>query len=96
MTNSVSGGSAASFPEDRVPFHLLALKKALCKLDHGLGIVGLAAEDVEIRGVGLIGEMGGDQGRLDELGHGESRHPFVLTEMHHLGFPIAFHLDEVT
>ena len=79
-----------------MPFHFFGFEKALCKLDHGLRIIGLAAKNIEISGIGLIGKMGGDQGGLNELSHGESRHPFILTEMNHLSFPIAFHFDEVT
>jgi hypothetical protein len=39
--------------------------------------------------------MGGDQGGLDELGHGESRHPLIFAEMNHLGLPEALHFNNV-
>lgn len=76
-------------------FHPPGFEECLGEFSYDLRIVGLAAEHIEIGGVGLIGKMGRDQGSLNELGHGESRHPFIFAEVNHLGFPEAFHLDEV-
>jgi len=96
MDKPDSRGSLASFSEDRVSFHFSGFEKLLGELGYDLGIVRFAAKHVEIGRVGLIGKMGRDQGSLNELGHGEPRHPFVLAEMNHLGFPEAFHFNEVT
>jgi hypothetical protein len=79
-----------------VPFHFLGFEKFLGKVGHDLRIVALAAEHIQIGGVGLVGKMSGDQGGLDELSHGVSGHPFILAKMNHLGLPEAFHFDEVT
>ncbi len=76
-------------------FHPPCFEESLGKVGYDLGIVRLAAEHIEIGGVGLIGKVGRDQGSLNELSHGESRHPFIFAEMNHLGFPEAFHSNEV-
>jgi hypothetical protein len=88
-------GSLESFSENCVPFHPPGFEESLGKVGYDPGIVGLATKDIEIGGVGLIGKMGRDQGGLNELSHGESRHPFIFAEMNHLGFPEAFHSNEV-
>jgi len=95
MDRPVSRGRPPSFPEDRMSFHLPCFEKFFRKIGHCPCIVSFAAKHIEIDGVGLIGKMGRDQGGLNELSHGESRHPFVLAEMNHLSFPEALHFNEV-
>lgn len=79
-----------------MPFYPLGFEEFLGKVGYDLGVVRFAAEHIEIGSVGLIGEMGGDQGCLNELSHGESCYPFIFAEMNHLGFPEAFHFDKGT
>jgi hypothetical protein len=96
MDKPFSWGSPESFPDDGVSFHSVGLEEFLGKVGHHLRIVSLAAEHVEISGIRLVGKMGRDQGGLDELSHGVSGYPLILAKMNYLGFPIAFHLNEVT
>ena len=76
-----------------MPFHPPGFEEPLGKGSDDLGIVRLAAEHIKVGGVGLIRKMGGDQGGLNKLSHGESRYPFILAEMNHLGFPETLHFD---
>jgi hypothetical protein len=92
----LSWGSSASFSEDGVPFHPPGFEESFGKGSYDLGIVRLATKHIEIGGVGLIRKMGRDQGGLNKLSHGESRHSFIFAEMNHLGFPETLHFNKVT
>ena len=70
-----------------------AAEEPLGKLRCLFGAVALAREDIQVRGVGLVGEVSADAGSFDKLNHRESRHLFVLAEVHHCALPEALHLN---
>src|SRR2546422_2424571 len=69
-------GSGAVARSEELPGELL----------HHCRVVALAAEDVEVRPIRVVGEVPADQGRLDELEHRVACRP-SLTEMDDLALP---------
>ncbi len=85
-----------SFSLDRLRIDTLGLKESFRIVYNCLRVIGLATKDIEIGCVGLVREMGGNQRRLYELGHGISSDPFVFAKMDDLGFTKAFHSNTLT
>src|SRR5713226_8532113 len=78
-------GTGAAARSEELPGELL----------HQRWVVALAAEDVQVRPVRVVGEVPADKRRLDELEHRVACHP-SLTEMDDLALPESLHLDQFT
>ncbi len=74
---------------------VLGLEECLGEVCHHVRIVELAAEDIQVDVVALVGEVAGDKGCLNELGHGEARDPRILTKVNNDGLAEALHANEV-
>ena len=77
---------------ERVP---LGFEIFCCESRRALGIVGGAAEHIQVDGAAGIGKMGRDQRRFDQLCHAETLHARLIAEEYHLRFAIASHFDTV-
>ena len=73
----------------------LGSEELLCKISHHLGLIELAAKNVQIGCVACVCEMSRYKRGLYQLRHGVSCNPFFLPKIHHLGLTETFHLDEV-
>lgn len=60
-----------------------------------VGRVSFAGKDIQINRVGIVGEMSGDEGGFNELGHGKARDARVFAEINHNGLAESFHFDQI-
>ena len=74
---------------------VLGLEELLREVRHYVWVVELAAEDIQVDVVALVGEVAGDQRRLDELGHREASDALVLAKVNNDGIAEALHAYEV-
>ena len=65
------------------------------KFFHDRRVITLAAENIEIGIVGVIGKVAADQGRRDQLDHRIACDP-PRAKIHDLTFPESLHVDELT
>jgi len=80
---------------DRLVLYFFGLKKVFRKLGNYVRVVCFAAKHIQVSRIRLVGKMGGNERRLYKLRHGVSGHPLVFSEMDHLSFPKALHLDKI-
>jgi len=88
----VSLFSRGGVPDDVVVGSEL-LHQKICGLER---VVVLAREDVEVGGVGLVGEVRADVRGFNELKHRISSDFFVFAKVDHVTFFEALHFDMLT
>ena len=66
-----------------------------CEFGNGFWIIGRTAKDVEVNRFGRLRKVGGNERRLDKLGHTKAIHPGIIAKVDDLGLSVAFHLDQV-
>src|SRR5690554_3361637 len=90
-----AGMRSSSVSEQYLVGHRLCPKKVSTELSCPHGFILLAAEYIEVGGVGLVCEVAGDDRCLDELGHGEPCNPLVRAEVDDLWFAESLHIDQI-
>jgi hypothetical protein len=77
-------------------FYGVRLEKGLREICNFSGIIGFAAEYVDVGGIREVSKMPGNNGGLDKLNHRISCNTLIFAKIDHLTVAEAPHINKVT